>query len=103
VNTYKVLLPLQVDTREGGSFKQGEEFETEFTVDEEEANLANGLLEIVPQRYKVIGGSRVYDTAPGDEFERAMTLGQEQLLIEGGAIERVETKKATTKKKEAKD
>jgi hypothetical protein len=100
VNRYKVLLPLLVQPREGGSYEQGQEFESAFTEDEETANLANGLLEIVPQRYKVIGGSDVYETPPGEEFERALPLGQEALLIEGGHIERVE--KPARKKKEAK-
>ena len=101
MNTYKVLLPLQVDTREGGSYKQGDEFETDFTEDEEAANVASGLLEIMPQKYKVVGGSRVFETAPGDEFSKALTLGQEALLVAGGHIERVASKK-TAAKKEAK-
>jgi len=104
-NTYRVLLPLQVDTREGGSFRQGDEFETAFSSEEESANIANGLLEILPTRWKVIGTQRVAETDPGDEFEAVMTLGQQQLLIDGGHIERVEppppaAKTRSRKKKE---
>jgi hypothetical protein len=103
MNRYKVLLPLQVDTREGGSFHQGDEFETEFTEAEEQANVASGLLEIVPARYRVIGDSRVFDTNRGDEFEAPLTLGQERLLVEGGHIERLDTKTATKKARTKKE
>jgi hypothetical protein len=86
---YRVLLPLAVQPREGGSYTQHEEFDAELTEDEETENVRSGLLEIVPQRYRVIGGSDVYETPPGEEFERALPLGNEALLIEGGHIERV--------------
>jgi hypothetical protein len=104
-NRYRVLLPLQVDTREGGSFTQGDEFETEFSDEEESANITSGLLEIVPARFKVIGEQRVAETDPGEEFEAVLTLGQQQLLLDGGHIERVETpppapKTRSRKKKE---
>jgi hypothetical protein len=95
------MLPLRVHT-EDGSYAQGEEFDKEFTADEEATNLASGLLEIVPRTYKVIGGSRVFETAPGDEFQAALTLGQETHLIGAGHIERVAPAKKTTVKKEAK-
>jgi hypothetical protein len=87
---YRVLLPVQVQPREGGSYSQHEEFETAFTEDEETANVSSGLLAIVPQRYKVVGGSDVWETPTGEEFERALSLGEEALLLEGGHIERVE-------------
>lgn len=87
---YKVLLPLTVQPREGGSYKQNEEFDADFTPEEETANVHSGLLEIVPVTYKVIGGSDVYETPPGEEFEAALPMGNEALLIEGGHIERVE-------------
>jgi hypothetical protein len=87
---YKVLLPLLVHPREGGSYGQHEVFATEFTEDEETENVRSGLLAIVPQRYRVIGGSVVHDTAPGDEFEKALPIGHEALLIEGGHIERAQ-------------
>jgi hypothetical protein len=95
-NHYRVLLPLQVHTPDG-SYGQNEEFEHEFTEDEEAANVNNGLLEIVPRRYKVIGGSHVYETPPGEEFEAAMLMGQEAALLAGGHIERVD---AAPKKKQ---
>jgi hypothetical protein len=103
INRYRVRLPLLVHT-EDGSYQQGEEFEKEFSVEDEAENLDNGLLEIVPRKYKVIGDSRVNETDPGDEFEAALRLGQERFLIEAGHIERVEAepKKPSRKKKEAK-
>jgi hypothetical protein len=85
---YRVLLPLSVQPREGGNYTQHEEFDAELTEDEETANIESGLLAIVPQRYKVIGGSDVYETPTGEEFERALPLGIEALLLEGGHIER---------------
>jgi hypothetical protein len=87
---YRVLLPLQVQPREGGSYEQHEEFDADLTQDEETENVRSGLLAIVPVTYKVIGGSTVHDTAPGGEFTRALPMGQEALLIEGGHIERVQ-------------
>lgn len=97
MNTYKVLLPLQVHTADA-AYGQGDEFETEFTAEEETANLRSGLLEIVPRDYKVVGGSRVHETAPGDTFTRALTIGEEQLLVAGGHIERVAPPKTTARK-----
>lgn len=85
---YRVLLPLTVHTADG-SYIQGEEFEKEFTEEEETANLDSGLLELVPCKYRVVGGSTVFDTDPGGTFEDAMRLGQEALLVAGGHIERV--------------
>jgi hypothetical protein len=87
---YRVLLPLAVQPREGGSYTQHEEFDADLTEDEETANVKSGLLAIVPQRYKVVGGSDVWETPTGEEFERALSLGEEALLLEGGHIERVE-------------
>jgi hypothetical protein len=101
LNRYRVLLPLTVHT-EDAAYTQGDEFEHEFTVEDEAANLASGLLELLPRKYKVIGGSEVYETPPGEEFEAALPLGQEALLIEGGHIERVEKPAKKSKKKEAK-
>jgi hypothetical protein len=99
VNTYKVLLPILVN----GEHKQGDEFEHEFdSPADEEANLNSGLLEIVPRTYKVVGDSDVFETKPGSEFEKALTMEQERLLLEGGFIERVKPKatKPSTKKEE---
>jgi hypothetical protein len=100
MNTYKVLLPLLVHTSDA-SYKQGETFEHEFSEEDETANLKSGLLEIVPQTYKVVGGSVVHDTQPGEEFDAALPLGVEKLLVDGGHIERVE-KKTPAKKPAAK-
>jgi hypothetical protein len=101
---YKNLLPLLVHTEEG-SYKQGEVFEKEFSAEDEAENLASGLLELQPSTYRVIGGSEVDGVAPGEEFEAAISIGREALLIEGGHIERVEEKPKPapkSKKKEAK-
>jgi hypothetical protein len=57
---YRVLLPLLVHTRDG-SYGQHEEFDHEFTAEDEAENVRSGLLAIVPQRYRVIGGSDVFD------------------------------------------
>lgn len=95
---YRVLLPLTVHT-EDGSYAQGEEFEKEFAEEEEAENLRSGLLELLPLKYKVIGESRVHDTNPGDEFEAAIGMGQEALLIAGGHIEPVEPPKPKSRKK----
>jgi hypothetical protein len=95
-----VLLPLRVGTADG-DYGQGEEFENEFTEDEETANLASGLLEIVPRTYRVIGTSIVHETAPGDTFELGLPIGPEALLIAGGHIERVDPPVKKTKAKTA--
>jgi hypothetical protein len=105
MRTYKVLLPLLVHLTEeegGGSYAQGETFKKDFTADDERANLESGLLELQPSTYKVLGSSEVDGHAQGDEFEAAIPLGREALLIEGGHIERVEKKPApkARKKKE---
>lgn len=106
MNRYRVLLPLTVHT-EDGAYTQGEEFEKDFTADEEEANVKSGLLEIVPRQYRVIGDSKVYGVAKGDPdptFTAGLPIGNEAQLIAGGHIERVEdTKSSKSKsKKEAK-
>lgn len=97
-NRYKVLLPLMVHT-EDGSYGQFEEFDKDFTEDEETANLESGLLEIVPREYKVVGGSVVHDTKPGDTFKAALPVGVEALLVEGGHIERVQATPVKASKK----
>jgi hypothetical protein len=102
MNRYRVLLPLTVHTADG-AYTQGEEFEQDFSHDDEATNLASGLLEIVPQRYEVVGGCRVHETEPGDVFERALTVGEEALLVAGGHVRRVESAPPKSKqKKEAK-
>jgi len=89
MNRYRVLLPLEVHT-EDGSYGQGEEFEKEFSEDEETVNLASGLLEIVPREYLVIGSSNVHGADPGETFTLGLRIGEEALLVQGGHIERVE-------------
>jgi len=101
VNRYRVLLPLRVHT-EDGSYEQGEEFDKEFTADEEAANLESGLLEIVPRTYRVVGNSIVHETSPGDTFEAALTIGVEALLVDGGHIKREDKPAKTQGKKEVK-
>lgn len=90
MNRYRNLLPLLVN----GEYGQGDEFELELSDEEEASHLAAGLLEIVPRDYKVVGDSRVWDTDPGDTFTRALTLGEERHLVDGGFIERVAEKPA---------
>lgn len=71
-----MLLPLKVHPRElepgQDGYAQGEEFETDLTVEEEAENLASGLIEIVPREYKVVGTSVVFETQPGGTFEAAI-------------------------------
>jgi hypothetical protein len=82
------MLPLLVN----GEHKQGDVFEHEFdTADDELENLNSGLLELQPNTYKVIGESRVHETDPGEQFEAAIPWGQEDLLVAGGHIVRVES------------
>jgi hypothetical protein len=101
MNRYRVLLPLLVHT-EDGSYAQGEEFDKDFTEEDEATNLQSGLIEIVPREYKVIGGSNVHGADPGEVFTAALPMGQEAALVAGGHIERVEKPaKTKAKKKEA--
>ena len=88
MNRYRVALPLTVHT-EDGAYVQGEEFEKEFSEEEEAANLASGLLEVVPREYRVVGGSVVHGAEPGEILVIALPMGQERLLMEGGHIEPV--------------
>lgn len=94
---YRVLLPLTVHT-EDGAYVQGETFEKEFSEAEERENVQSGLLEIVPQTYKVVGSNVVHETEPGETFERALFLGEEALLIQSGQVELVEAPKAKPKR-----
>jgi hypothetical protein len=102
VNRYRNRLPLLVHT-EDGSYAQGEEFDKEFTVEEERENLSSGLLEIVPRKYRVIGDSEVFEikaTADDPTFEAAFPIENEAALIQAGHIERVdEVAKPKRKKK----
>ncbi len=102
MNRYKVRLPVLVN----GEFGQGDEFDYEFTVDEEKANVESGLLEIVPRPYRVLVDTEVHGVRGTDEdptFLAGMLIEQEAALVTGGHIERVEdspVKKTSTKKKE---
>jgi hypothetical protein len=86
---YRVLLPLTVHTADN-AYNQGDVFEREFSEVEEAANLDSGLLELQPMTYKVVGGSVVFDTPPGETFEKALRIGVEGLLVAGGHIERLD-------------
>lgn len=98
-NTYRVLLPVLVN----GEHKQGDVFEHQFdSPEDEQANLDSGLLEIVPRTYKVLGPSDVFETPPDGTFEKALLMGQEAPLIDGGFIKRVEIKKPAEAKKASK-
>lgn len=99
-NRYKVLLPLLVHT-EDASYGQGEEFEKDFSPEDEAANLASGLLELVPNEYQVVGDSEVDGHKAGETYTAAIPLGREALLVAGGHIKRVEAKQ--TKKQKPKE
>jgi uncharacterized protein (DUF2344 family) len=94
VNRYRVRLPLTVHLP-GGTYEQGDEFDHEFTEEDEDRNVASGLLEIVPRTYKVVGVSVVDGHQPGETFAAAIPLGREALLTAGGHIERVQSSKST--------
>jgi hypothetical protein len=102
VKRYRVLLPLVVHT-EDGSYGQGEVFEKEFTEAEEQANLASGLLEIVPESYEVVGPRNVLGHAPGEKFEAAISIGQERLLVQAGHIKHFEVEAVKPKPKRRAD
>jgi len=108
INRYRVRLPVTL-TDENGSYTQGEEFDKEYTAEEEADLLAfrgGGLVEIVPREYKVVGDANVHETPPGETFTAALTIGEEAHLVDGGFIQRIEPeppkpKPKTRKKKEA--
>lgn len=91
MNRYKVT-----DKAPVLDWAKGDEFEHEFSADEEAFYLDNGFLELLPIRYKNVGGSRLILAGdkvaePGDEFEAAFPQRQELLL--GSHLERVKEKK----------
>lgn len=86
-NTYKVIAPSAMFTHD-----PGEEFEHDFTPVEEADLIANKRIEIVPREYKVVGSSTVNGVDPGGKFMGAFTVGQERALLDGGHLERVESK-----------
>ena len=91
-----------------GDYGIGDVFEHEFATPQDEwDNLESGLLELQPNTYKVVGESDVYETPPGETFEKALAMGQEAHLVDAGFIKRIEEKpepepspkkKATAKK-----
>jgi hypothetical protein len=99
---YKLLKDLTYSTPEG-SYGKGDEFEADLDAVDEQEKLQSGLLELQPLTYKVVGESSVFGARPGETFTQAMPLGQEELLVQGGHLERVEETpaKRTAKKKEA--
>ena len=107
MNRYKVArapqgwpksLPFRIGPPGEKDYGVGEEFEHKFTPEQERDNLASGLLEIVPQKYRVVGDSDVFDTPPGKEFTAALLIEQEAMLIAGGHIERVAAPQEPKKK-----
>jgi hypothetical protein len=75
-------------------------FERDFNPWEEKTALDSGLIEIVPRVYRVVGDSRVFETATGETFEAGLPVEAEAALITGGHIRRVEDEapKKTPKK-----
>jgi hypothetical protein len=102
MNRYRVLLPLLVHTADN-AYAQGDEFEQEFTAEDEATNLASGLLELLPNTYRVVGGSEVHGAKPGETFTMPLPLGQEALLVQGGHIERVDDTPVVKKSSKSKE
>lgn len=88
MNRYRVLLPLAVHLPDG-TYEQGDEFDHEFSEEDEATNLDSGLLEIVPRTYRNVGTSQVDGHDPGETFQAAIPRGREALLFAGGHIEPV--------------
>jgi hypothetical protein len=86
-NTYKATSPAAVAAFDDGVF------ERDFTPAEEQDWLNSGLLELVPRPYRVLSNN--YEGGEqGDEVELALLKENEQALISGGHIERVDKKSA---------
>lgn len=90
MNAYKVTGQRPVD-----GHAPGEEFEAEYTVDQEADYLSTGRLEIVPRPYKVIGTSRIFEGShaseganPGDILIAALPIERERWHLDGGRLER---------------
>jgi hypothetical protein len=75
----------------------GDEFDGDFSAEEEAELLGAGRIEILPEEYEVVGSSRVQETNPGDTFMSPLPLELEAILVEGGHIVKATTKKATGK------
>lgn len=89
---YRVLLPLVVHVEEG-AYAQFEEFDHEFTPEDEWENVDSGLLGLLPDWYEVIGSSSIEVNLveapasretrvaePGDQFQAAIPLAREEQL-----------------------
>lgn len=98
-NRYRVQLPYALHFA-SGSYEQGDEFVHEFTADEEWTYLESGLLELLPNRYEVIGACDIMPSLlpavvkdlpatapqrervhPGETFEASVPLAREIQLI----------------------
>lgn len=83
MNTYEATSPAAV-----AAFADGV-FERDFSPAEEQDWLGSGLLEIVPRTYRVLSNN--YEAGEqGALVELALLKEQEQALISGGHIERVD-------------
>ena len=83
MNTYEATSPAAV-----AAFADGV-FERDFSPAEEQDWLGSGLLEIVPRTYRVLSNN--YEAGKqGALVELALLKEQEQALISGGHIERVD-------------
>jgi hypothetical protein len=75
-----------------------DDFDAEYAAAEEHDYLSGGHLEIVPSTYKVLSNNFAAGEQ-GDTVELALPVETEAALIQGGHIERVDKKSASTKKK----
>lgn len=71
-----------------GSHADGDEWDADYDYEEETRLLDEGLMEVVPVAYRVIGEAPVLGTAPGGTFTGALTPGQR--LLVGTHIEEVD-------------
>lgn len=71
-------------------YVKDDEFEHEFSAEEEEFHVARGALEIMPRAYRVIGGNEVFGAKPGSVVDLALTKGREEALLYSGNLERAE-------------
>jgi hypothetical protein len=89
---YRVLRPVTVHVEEG-AFGFGEEFDHQFTPDDEWENVDSGLLGLIPESYVVIGDAAIEvnmveapaslqrrTVQPGDTFLAAIPLAREEQL-----------------------
>lgn len=100
-NRYRVLPDVVVSLPDAPAYSQGDEFTYHFDPDEEWEHLTSGLLLLLPNRYEVIGDSKVIPALmeltplevlevrnpqdemvePGGTFEAAIPVNREQQLI----------------------